>query len=27
VKVVGRQYSGFGVTAPGRLVKLTKPGA
>ena len=26
VKVVGRQYSGFGVTAPGRLVKLTKPG-
>ena len=27
VKVIGRQYSGFGVTAPGRLVKLTKPGA
>ena len=27
VKVVGRQYSGFAVTAPGRLVKLTKPGA
>ena len=27
VKVVGRQYSGSGVTAPGRLVKLTKPGA
>ena len=27
VKVVGRQYSGFGVTAPGRLVQLTKPGA
>ena len=27
VKVVGRQYVGFGVTAPGRLVKLTKPGA
>ena len=27
VKVVGRQYSGFGVTAPGRLVKLTKPGS
>lgn len=27
VKVVGRQYGGFGVTAPGRLVKLTKPGA
>ena len=27
VKVVGRQYAGFGVTAPGRLVKLTKPGA
>ena len=26
VKVVGRQYAGFGVTAPGRLVKLTKPG-
>ena len=25
VKVVGRQYAGFGVTAPGRLVKLTKP--
>lgn len=27
VKVVGRQYVGVGVTAPGRLVKLTKPGA
>lgn len=27
VKVVGRQYAGYGVTAPGRLVKLTKPGA
>lgn len=27
VKVVGRQYAGFGVTAPGCLVKLTKPGA
>lgn len=27
VKVVGRQYVGHGVTAPGRLVKLTKPGA
>ena len=27
VKIVGRQYTGFGVTAPGRLVKLTKPGA
>ena len=27
VKVVGRQYAGFAVTAPGRLVKLTKPGA
>jgi len=27
VKIVGRQYVGFGVTAPGRLVKLTKPGA
>ena len=27
VKVVGRQYVGFAVTAPGRLVKLTKPGA
>ena len=26
VKVVGRQYVGFAVTAPGRLVKLTKPG-
>ena len=25
VKVVGRQYAGFAVTAPGRLVKLTKP--
>ena len=25
VKVVGRQYSGFGVTAPGRLVRLCKP--
>ena len=27
VKVVGRQYAGYGVTAPGRLVKITKPGA
>ena len=27
VKVVGRQYVGFGVTAPGRLVKLTKAGS
>ena len=27
VKVVGRQYAGFGVTAPGCLVKLTKPGS
>ena len=27
VKVVGRQYVGFAVTAPGRLVKLTKPGS
>ena len=27
VKIVGRQYVGFGVTAPGRLVKLTKPGS
>ena len=27
VKVVGRQYAGHDVTAPGRLVKLTKPGA
>jgi hypothetical protein len=27
VKVVGRQYVGYGVTAPGRLVKLTKPRA
>ena len=26
VKVVGRQYAGHDVTAPGRLVKLTKPG-
>ena len=25
VKVVARQYAGYGVTAPGRLVKLTKP--
>ena len=25
VKIVARQYAGFGVTAPGRLVKLTKP--
>ena len=25
VKVVGRQYAGHGVTAPGRLVKLCKP--
>ena len=27
VKVVGRQYAGFGVTTPGCLVKLTKPGS
>jgi len=27
VKVVGRQYVGYGITAPGKLVKLTKPGA
>lgn len=27
VKVVGRQYAAHDVTAPGRLVKLTKPGA
>ena len=27
VKVVGRQYAGHKITAPGRLVKLTKPGA
>ena len=25
VKVVARQYAGYGVTAPGRLVKLCKP--
>ena len=25
VKVVGRQYAGHGITAPGRLVKITKP--
>ena len=25
VKVVARQYAGYGITAPGRLVKLTKP--
>ncbi len=25
VKVTARQYAGYGVTAPGRLVKLTKP--
>ena len=25
VKIVARQYAGIGVTAPGRLVKLTKP--
>lgn len=27
VKVVARQYAGYGVTAPGRLVKLCKPAA
>ena len=27
VKIVGRQYVGYGITAPGKLVKLTKPGA
>ena len=27
VKVVGRQYAGHAVTAPGCLIKLTKPGA
>ena len=27
VKVVGRQYAGHDITAPGCLVKLTKPGA
>ena len=27
VKVVGRQYSAHGVTAPGRFVKMTKPNA
>ena len=27
VKVVGRQYVAHGITAPGRLVKLTKPAA
>ena len=26
VKIVGRQYVGYGITAPGKLVKLTKPG-
>jgi hypothetical protein len=25
VKVVARQYAGYGVTAPGRLVRLCKP--
>lgn len=25
IKVVARQYAGYGITAPGRLVKLTKP--
>ena len=25
VKVVARQYAGYGITAPGRLAKLTKP--
>ena len=27
VKVIARQYAGYGVTAPGRLVKLCKPAA
>ena len=27
VKIVGRQYVGYGITAPGKLVKLTRPGA
>ena len=27
IKVVARQYAGYGVTAPGRLVKLCKPAA
>ena len=27
VKIVGRQYSAHGVTAPGRFVKLLKPNA
>ena len=27
VKVVGRQYAGHKITAPGCLIKLTKPGA
>ena len=27
VKVVGRQYAGHKVTAPGRLVRITKPAA
>jgi len=27
VKVVGRQYAGHNITAPGCLIKLTKPGA
>ena len=27
VKVVARQYAGYGVTAPGRLIKLCKPAA
>lgn len=27
VKVVGRQYVGYGITAPGKLCKLTVPGA
>ena len=27
VKIVGRQYAAHKITAPGRLVKLTKPGA
>ena len=27
VKVVGRQYVGYGITAPGKLVKLAHPGA
>ena len=25
IKIVARQYAGYGITAPGRLVKLTKP--